>query len=284
MFGAAEKTKRTLAVLTLALAGCRAPIQAVTPTPDVVSLNFVTTHSTTSILRTLAANYQRDNALIAVVEQPEHGLTVPQVLSSPDRDDVTYALTTYLYPDQRLWSAPIGQDGIAVIVHPELRLERLTAGDLRAVFTGTVTRWSQISTQTGDVIVVSREDTSATRLAFQDLVMGTRQITLNARLAPSSQAMLDIVASTPGAIGFISFALANEGVRMVPVAADANLPGQLPSLAAIFDETYPLRMPLLIVGPQPPAPGDGYYEFILWAQTEGQALIAEHYAPLPTQR
>lgn len=282
MFGAAEKTKRTLAVLTLALAGCRAPIQAVTPTPDIVPLNFVTTNSTTSILRTLAANYQRDNALIAVVEQSEQGLTVPQVMSSTDSDDVTYALTTYLYPDQRLWSAPIGQDGIAIITHPELRLEKLTASDLRAIFSGVVTRWAQISNQSGEIIVVSREDTSATRLAFQELVMGTRQITFGARLAPSGQAMLDIIATTPGSIGFVSFALVSEGVRMVPIAATVDLPGQIPSLSTIFDEIYPLRMPLLIVGHQPPTPGDGYYEFILWAQTEGQSLIAQRYAPLPT--
>lgn len=283
MFGAAEKTKRTLAVLTLAIAGCRAPIQAVTPTPDIVPLNFVTTNSTTSILRTLAANYQRDNALVAIVEQSEHGLTVPRVLSSAERDDVTYVLTTYLYSDQQLWSAPIGQDGIAIISHPELRLEKLTASDLRAIFSGAVTRWSQISDQVGQIVVVSREEHSATRLAFQDLVMGSRRITFNARLAPSSQAMLDIIASTPGSIGFISFALVNESVRLVPVAASADLPGQIPTLPTIFDETYPLRMPLLVVGPDAPTPGDGYYEFILWAQTEGQSLVAQQYAPLPTR-
>jgi ABC-type phosphate transport system substrate-binding protein len=279
VFGAAEKTKRTLAVLTLALAGCRAPIQAVTPTPEIVSLNFVTTNSTTPILRTLAANYQRDNALVAVVEQSEHGLTI----SPTEQEDVTYALTTYLYPDHRLWSAPIGQDGIAIISHPELRLEKLTARDLRAIFSGAVTRWSQVSSQAGNILVVSRGEDSATRLAFQDLVMGSRSITFNARLAPSSQAMLDIVASTPGAIGFVSFSMINEGVRLVPVAARADMPGLVPSLSSIFDEVYPLRMPLLFVGPNPPTPGDGYYEFILWAQSEGQAVIAERYAPLPTQ-
>lgn len=281
MFHVAGKTKRTLAVLTLALAGCRAPIQAVTPTPEVEPLHFVSTSSTSPLLQALAASYQRENTLTAIIDQSRRGLSVMQVLAG-DVDTPTYALTTYLDSAYTLWSAPIGQDGIAVITHPELRLEKLTASQLRAIFSGSVTRWAQLADQSGDIVVVSREETSATRAAFETLVMGKRKITLNARLATSTQSMLDIVSTTRGAIGYVSFGSYRPPAYIVPVAATVNEAGLLPTLQSIYDETYPLRMPLVVVGTQPPVPGDGYYEFILWAQTTGQPIVAEHYSPLPT--
>ncbi len=51
--------------------------------------------------------------------------------------DVPFALTTYLPTDAALWAAPIGQDGIAVIVHatnpvPALTLRRAEARFSRA--------------------------------------------------------------------------------------------------------------------------------------------------------
>jgi phosphate transport system substrate-binding protein len=277
------KTKRTLAVLTLALASCRAPIQAVTPTPEIVPLRFVASNTTAPLFQTLASHYQQENALVAFVDQSEIGLSLQQVLDNPSAQPSTYALTTYLDPAQNLWAAPIGQDGIAIISHPDIDIEKLTAAELRQIFTGTITQWSALNTNLHeDIVVVSPNAHSPTRQVFEDLVLGKRLITLNAQLAPSSQAMLEIVANTPGAIGFISSALLDDTqVRSIAIAENKDSPGYLPTQENIIREIYPLRMPLLIVGASPPTPGDGYYEFILWAQTKGQRYIAESYAPLP---
>jgi ABC-type phosphate transport system substrate-binding protein len=277
----AQRAKRTLAIMTLALAGCRGPIRALSPTPEVVPIRFVTTYSTAPLLHSLAANYKPNETLVAIIDYSHDGLTIQQLLNDSSNDtSPRYALTTYLEPQSNLWAAPIGQDAIAIISHPEVSIERLTAHQLRQIFTGHIQKWSEIGAGIHNIVVVSQTETSPTRQVFEEIVLGNRPTTYAARLAPSPQAMLDVVASTPGAIGYLSAALVNERVRVIPISDNEQVPAFLPSLENIQNETYPLRMPLLVVGARPPTVGDGYYEFILWMQTEGQSIIAENYAPL----
>jgi hypothetical protein len=286
MRGATHRTKLAIAIVSLVLAGCRASTQSPTATPEVIPLYFATTQTTAPTLHHLANAYNQDNKFIAIVEQIETMPTQEAYLEIPindTREEVPYWLTTYL-PQGDWWAAPIGQDGIAVIVHAELHLPGLTAGDLRRIFSGEVPNWSSFINQRQPITVVSMVEGDATRSAFQDLVLGQRQITLNALLAPSETAMIDIVAQTPGAIGFVSMTLISDQVQVVPVAASPDDMLVLPSRETIANELYPLRVPLLIIGENPPIPGDGYYEFILWAQqADGQRIISERYAPLPSQ-
>lgn len=281
MKGAACRTKRTIVIVTLALAGCRAPVQAPTATPEVEPLYFVTTGSMSPLLLNLANGYSRDNTLVGVVDQSHTGITLQDVLDGEGESLAPFALTTYL-PGEGLWAAPIGQDGIAIITHPALRVPGLTANDLRNIFSGQITNWQSFINLDLPLVVVSLPEQHPTRLGFEDLVMGQRRLTLNARLAPTEAAMVDIVVATPGAIGIVSLTLASGRVRLVPVAAGINDPLVSPSLETIGDGSYPLRMPLLVVGNAAPQPGDGYYEFIVWMQQKrGQQIVSQMYAPLP---
>ena len=284
----AQRAKSTLAIMALALASCRGPIRALTPTPDVIPIRLVTTSSMTPLLQSLALNYQPENKLIGIVNQTENAYTIQNLTSTqntPQPDQPQYVLTTYYPLHSNAWAAPLGQDGIAIITHPDVTLDHLSARDLRNIFSGMIQDWADIRTANAqEIIVVGREQTSATRHAFEEIVLGQRAITPGARLATSSQAMLDIVATTPGAIGFISAALITPNVQVISIATTDDSAAVLPTRENIYNEIYPLRMPLLIVGPRPPTPGDGYYEFITWAQTDGQTVIAEKYAPLPISR
>ncbi|MCB9436213.1 MAG: substrate-binding domain-containing protein [Anaerolineales bacterium] len=276
-----RKTKQTLVVMTLALASCRGPMQAPTPTPEVVPLYFVSTSSTHPLLWDLTTVYSRDNELIAIIDQNSTGITLQQALDHPNAT-TAYAITHQLPDMDDFWAAPLGQDGIAIITHPNLTaIHSLSAEDLRAIFTGTAQNWSEFNGPNLRIIVVSREATSPIRGAFENQVLGQRPMTLRARLATTANAMHDIVAQTPGAIGFISMAQADQEVRVVPLIPQTGLAPVFPTPHSVFDATYPLRLPILVIGNHAPQPEDGYYEFILWAQqAEGQAIIAQYYAPL----
>ncbi len=280
---AGRKTKRTLVVVTLALASCRAPMQAPTSTPEVVPLYFVTSSSTDSLLRSLAATYTRENSLVAIVDQAANGTSIAVALDpTQSSDPPLYALTTFLPSLENLWAAPLGQDGIAIVVHPRLNIPQLSADDLRQIFTGAVENWLELGGPDLAITVVSRDAESDTRRVFEQLVLGQRQITYNALLALTDSAMLDVVAQTPGAIGFMSMALVSGQVRVVPLVGQAGDTPVLPTPLTVAEGTYPLRTPLLIVGSKPPEPGDGYYEFLVWAQQgQAQQMIGERYAPLP---
>ncbi len=283
MCAAGRKTKRTLVVVTLALASCRAPMQAPTSTPEVVPLYFVTSSSTDTLLRNLAASYTRENSLVAIVDQAANGTSIAMALDPAESSTPSlYALTTYLPNLDNLWAAPLGQDGIAIVVHPRLNIPQLSAGDLRRIFTGAVENWVEFGGPDVPITVVSRDAESDTRRVYERLVLGQRQMTYNAILALTDAAMLDVVAQTPGAIGFMSMALVSGQVRVMPLVGETGDTPVLPTPLTVANETYPLRTPLLIVGTKPPEPGDGYYEFIVWAQqAQAQEIIGERYAPLP---
>lgn len=277
---AALKTKRTIAVFTLALASCRGPMQSPTHTPQVIPLRIVTTSSTTPLLQELTAAYSRDHTLVSFVTQQDNTSTLQQIIENTPSSSPRYAVTNYLPRNSTIWAAPIGHDAIAIITHPNVDVDSLTADDLRQIFMGIATNWSTFGSTNIAIVVVARESTSTTRQAFEDQVMGQRPITPAARLATTYASMLNIVADTPGAIGFISMASLTEVVQVVPIAAlDGDSP-VLPTDDTIASEEYPLRTPLLIIGTQAPTPDDGYYEFIAWLQNGGQSIIAEHYVPL----
>ncbi len=272
-------TRHTIAIVAFALAGCRAPLQAPTVTPEIVPLYFMTDDSTNPMLQELATAYQQKNDLVAIVNQFDNGSNIQIALS---QRTIPYAITT-LIPQDNDWAAPLGYEGIAIITHPNVIIDRLTAQELRQIFSGTVNSWSEFEGRSSEsqIVVVSREEGAVLRTNFQHLVMGQRPISAGARLAPTSQAMLDIVANTPGAIGYVELSLLNNKVNTVPVAEYANTLAISISRDTIADGSYPLQMPVLVIGKNPPEIGDGYYEFILWAQQgEGRSIISRYYVPV----
>ncbi len=273
MTGVIRKTKHTIMVVTLALAGCRGPVQSPTATPEVEPLYFTANTSTHPLLRDLAAAYSQEHPLITIVNQRSERLPVSW--------EHGYALITSIPASGDFWAAPIGQDAIAIVVHPNLVIPALSATDLRRIFMGTANNWSDFGGPDIDIVIVSRESSSLTRQAFETQVMGQRPISLRARLATTPSAMHQIISQTPGAIGFLSMGLLTDRVRVVSLIGDDDIAVQ-PTPDTVADGSYPLQIPLLIIGPQPPTPGDRYYEFILWMQQGGgQRIIAQRYAPLP---
>lgn len=280
MYSVVRRTRHTLAVVTLALAGCQGPLQSPTATPEVVPLYFITDSSTNPLLQDLATAYQRENDLIAIVNQFETG---PALQTPLNQRTIPYTISTFAPLDADYWAAPLGYEGIAIITNPGVFVERLTAQDLREIFSGTINDWATVGgrTTTSTIVLVSREDGAAIRSNFQELVMGQRPVSIGARLATTPESMLEIVATTPGAIGYVELSMLNNSVNAVPIAEFSNSMAISISRDAIANGSYPLQMPVLVIGESPPKIGDGYYEFILWAQQgEGRSIINRYYVPV----
>lgn len=287
MKGVIRRTRRTLAVVTLALAGCSGAMRAPTSTPEVIPLYFVADTNTSIMLNDLAANYQNQRPLAAVVNRAQIDISIQEYLAN-SLDTPTaarYAITTTVPTDERFWAAPLGYEGIAIITHPATPIQPLTASDMRQIFTGNATNWVQFNGFEQPITVVSHPPDTPIQNAFIRLVMGQREITLAARLALTPTDMVRIVQTTPGAIGVAPFSMSLNGVNVLPVAEFENAIPVTPSRETIANGIYPLQTPVLFIGTTPPRPGDGYYEFILWAQQgEGRTIVSRYYAPLPLSR
>ena len=64
----------------------------------------------------------------------------------------------------------IAYDGIVVVTHPSNKVKDLTMEQVKQIFTGEVTNWKELGGDDMEIVVVSREDGSGSRDAFQEIV------------------------------------------------------------------------------------------------------------------
>ena len=271
------RTKRTLAAVAFTLVSCSSQIlPAATATTHVTALRIYATTPTIPLIYNLTTVYSRLNPSITFeVSTGDYQAMVQEVM----RDETAYLVTNHLDAQSPLWAAPIGQDGIAVIVHPDNPVTALTTAQLRSIYQGWINNWSQVGGRDAQIVVVSREDSSGTRAEFESLVMGSRRTTSTAQIAPSTDAMIQSVARQPDSIGYVSMSALDQTVRAL------SIDGAAPTLENVYDDVYPLRAILYVAGqhePEADTPLEAAYRaFIGWVQSpEGQALVAQGYAPL----
>jgi phosphate transport system substrate-binding protein len=167
----------------------------------------------------------------------------------------------------------IARDGIAIVTHPSNPVTGLTKEQVRGIFSGNITKWSQVGGQNKEIHVIAREEGSGTRTAFEEMIMGDALVKASTILLPSSGAIRTAVSSDPQAIGFISFGYIDTSVKALTinsVAATAH---------NASDGTYPLVRPLyFLTKTQPTGLVKEFIDFCLG--TEGQSIVAEEgYIP-----
>ncbi|MEO8606650.1 MAG: phosphate ABC transporter substrate-binding protein [Chloroflexota bacterium] len=269
-----RKTKRALAIAAFTLVSCSTTIvPASTPTHDMVTLKLYATTPMIPLLHDLTARYVQANPYFVFDTLTGNFQTMLDKVIS---ERGAYMLTNHLPDDTvntQVMAWPLGQDGIAVIVHPDNLVKQLTAEQLRSIYLGHISNWRDVGGDDLDITVFSREDGSGTRAEFERLVMGTRQTTQSAQLAPSSAAMVEGVSMNKGAIGYVSMSFVDERVKALTIDDSA------PTLENVYSNIYPLRSTIYVIGLEEPE-GD-YRNFIYWIQSqEGQTVVAQHYAPV----
>lgn len=130
-------------------------------------------------------------------------------------------------------------DGIAVCVDPENSVEGLTKEQLTDIYLETVTNWSEVGGEDAPIIVVGREAGSGTRGAFEEL-LGVEDQCAYANELDSTGAVMARVASTPGAIGYVSLDVVDDSVKALP------LEGVEPTAENIKAGSYFLSRPFVM--------------------------------------
>lgn len=121
-------------------------------------------------------------------------------------------------------------DGIAVITDKENTVANLTTNELSAVYTGTITNWSELGGADEAIVVIGREAGSGTRSAFEELLK-VEDTCAYAQELDSTGAVLAKVASTPGSIGYVSLDVVDDSVLAVslndaPASEESILAGE----------------------------------------------------------
>ena len=105
-------------------------------------------------------------------------------------------------------------DGIAVITDKENTVTDLTTDQLKQIYTGEVKNWSELGGKDEAIVVIGREAGSGTRGAFEEL-LEIEDACAYAQELDSTGGVLAKVASTPGAIGYVSLDVVDDSVTSV---------------------------------------------------------------------
>ena len=172
-----------------------------------------------------------------------------------------------LKPDEasKLVATVVARDGIAVIVNKANPISELPLADVQRMYAGQAATWKDVGGGAGKVTLITREDGSGTRGAFEDLLMKGTKIAASALVQDSTGAVRQMVASDPAAIGYISLGQVDGSVKALRIG------GVEASEASIDAGKYPLVRPFLFVTRG--APAGPAADFISWVTgPEGQAL------------
>lgn len=134
----------------------------------------------------------------------------------------------------------IALDGIAIIVNNASKVEDLTVDQLKQMFTGEITNWSEVGGDDGEIVLIGREAGSGTRDGFESIVE-VKDSCKYAQELTATGAVISAVEANPLAIGYASLSAVGDTVKMVTVG------GVECSEDTVKDGSYEVQRPFVFV-------------------------------------
>jgi len=172
----------------------------------------------------------------------------------------------------------VAQDGIAVVVNPANEIKYITLDQIRDIFLGKMTKWSEISGANvpgtnNQIVVIGRDSASGTRSYFDETLLAKKTPTAKMLEKNSNGAVLQTVAQTPGSIGYVSIGFVSNDVKPLPIWYNADKI-VAPSLANVKTKTYPVSRDLYVItNGNPSGLAGDFITYILGA--DGQKIVAD---------
>jgi phosphate transport system substrate-binding protein len=158
-------------------------------------------------------------------------------------------ITRELLPEERAAAArgglevegyPIARDAVVAIVNEGNLVENVAVQDLRGVFRGEITRWSQLGGADRPIrVVVQPPDADITDF-FVDEVLDGEPVTAPSLHEPGDSAVVARVRADRDAIGYVTLSAAGEGCRALRLATLPGMRHWAPDLEAVHRAEYPL--------------------------------------------
>ncbi len=172
----------------------------------------------------------------------------------------------------------VAQDGIAVIVNPSNTIQYITLDQIRNIYLGKITKWSEITGANvpgtnNQIVSVGRDSASGTRTYFDETVL-LKATPVNKMLEKNSNgAVAQTIAQTPGAIGYVSIGFLSPDVKALPIWYNANKI-IAPTIGTVKDKTYPVSRDLYVItNGQPTGLAGDFIRYIL--SPDGQKIVAD---------
>jgi phosphate transport system substrate-binding protein len=144
----------------------------------------------------------------------------------------------------------IAVDGLAVIIHPELKIKQLNTQQLASIFSGEISNWKELGGEDQPISIFARDDNSGTYDTFKSLVLKRHEVKLSdkAKRYESSGELSEQVSSTFGAIGFVALPYVNNAKAIAVSEAGVALSFK-PNKFTVSTEDYVLSRRLYLYYP-----------------------------------
>lgn len=163
-------------------------------------------------------------------------------------------------------------DGIAVVVNSENGVTDLTQDQIKKIYAGEITNWSEVGGADAPITVVVREAGSGTRSAFGEIVgIEDEELVSTATECKDTGAVQTTVSQNANAIGYMSFSDLDESMVKA-----VNYEGVAISTDTLKDGSYKLQRSFLLVtksGAELSEAAQNFIDFIL--SDEGQQIVTD---------
>jgi phosphate transport system substrate-binding protein len=184
----------------------------------------------------------------------------------------------------------VGYDALAIYVHKDNPLNEITLDQIAQIYAegGAITKWADLGVQVPgtsdqDIVRVSRQSSSGTYEFLREHVLHNKDYKLGSRDMNGSKEVVELVSSTPTAIGYSGMGYATPAVKMLKVKKGAGDPAYEPSVANTLAKTYPIARSLQVytLG----EPQGAVKKYIDWMMSDaGQKVVeATGYVPLAAE-
>lgn len=168
----------------------------------------------------------------------------------------------------------VGQDAVSIIVNKDNPLREITLADLKDIFTGKISTWSELGWDGGgNITLYSRQSNSGTYVFFWETVMNEADWADETMYMPGTSAIYEAVVADSNGIGYVGVSYVREEVHALKVAREETGPFVDPLIRANVDDgSYPIARPLYfyING----VPEGAVLEYLQWVLSdEGKKVL-----------
>lgn len=178
----------------------------------------------------------------------------------------------------------VALDGISIIVNKDNSIGELDYLQLKAIYEGSVTSWSEVVGVEGAIVTYGRQSTSGTYGYFQEEVLEEEDYRTDMNQLSGNADIVEAVINDPNGIGYVgvAYADARKGeLKILGIKRDPAGTAYQPTADNIANGKYPLSRYLYVYTDGVPegAIAD-YIKFML--SSEGQGITEEvGYIPIP---
>jgi phosphate transport system substrate-binding protein len=177
-----------------------------------------------------------------------------------------------------LVATPIGWDGIALVVYIANPAKEVTIQQVAAMFSGKLTRWSELSGHETRIQLIDRPPNQSIRQTFQETLGIVGQIPASAQIIRTDQNAMSTVAGSVSAVAYASLRPALDAVKYGVDVSLLMVDGVEAAEETVKDGRYKLRRPILLVSKRERDPvADAFVSFA--RSKAGQAIVEELFTP-----